>query len=271
MLFRPGGQSALTMGVFRGVWRLTGAVGPRARRLAGPLSIVLVMALWIGMLVVGFALIYWPSMPGAFTYASALEPQNEDGFVDALYFSWVTQSTVGFGSIAPAHGAVRMLAGLQATLGFGLLTLVVTWVLSVYPALQRQRAAASTLHALHAAHEDGMPAREMHPGSLARQMEGLSPLLNQVRVDFVQYPSTFYFDAPSRSMGLAHCLPFVAALARSEDTADEARPAAAHLAASLDLLATALADHLGMAGAGTDETLRAYRVHHGLEMADLPS
>lgn len=36
------------------------------------------------------------------------------GFVDRLYFSIITQSTIGFGDVVPASTRVRLLAGLQA-------------------------------------------------------------------------------------------------------------------------------------------------------------
>ena len=268
MLFHPSGQGGITMGVFRGVWAVTGKLGDRARSMSGPFAMVIVIALWIGALIAGFSLVYWPSMPESFIYSSPLEPQAEDDYIDALYYSWVTQSTLGYGAIAPGPGVFRVIAPLQATLGFALFTLFVTWVLSVYPALHRQRSTASSIHALRLAHQRAVPADSLHPTTLARQMEQLSQVVNQVRVDFIQYPSTFYFAAPGHTLGLAHGLPFLAGLARSDGRDEETRPAAEQLATSVDLLAAALAEqHLSMAGAGTAEVLRAYRRHHGLEDA----
>ena len=263
-LFHPSGQGGLTMLAFRAVWGLTGRAGAGARSLAGPLAIALVIALWVAGLVVGFALVYWPSMPESFIYSETLEPAAEDGFVDAVYYSWVTQATLGYGTIAPEQGVFRILGPLQATLGFAVFTLVVTWVLSVYPALHRQRAIASRTEAIRRAHDRDGGARSLHPATLARQMGDLSSGINAVRVDFVQYPSTFYFAAPADTLDLAGALPYAAAIARTEGLADEARPAAAELGASLDLLAASLGEqHLGMREAATDEVLRAYRRHQG--------
>ena len=265
-LFHPSGQGRLTMGVFRAVWMLTGKLGERARSLSGPLSMAFVIALWIGVVVVGWALIYWPSMPDSFIYSSPLEPAEEDDFIDALYYAGVTQSTLGYGTVAPEQGIFRVLAPLQATLGFALFTLVVTWVLSVYPALQRQRSAASLAHSLRLSHERSAAARDVHPTTIARQMEQLSQVLNDVRVDFLQYPSTFYFAAPAPTLSLAAALPFAVALAEADGYTDETRPAAAQLAASLDLLAAAIGEqHLKTPGAPPDDVLRAYRRHQGLD------
>lgn len=262
MLFHPSGHGGATMTVFRGLWRATAPFGHRGRTVAGPLGMAAVIVLWVGVMVLGFALVYWPSLPEAFAYSSALEPRSEGDLIDAVYFSAVTQTTVGYGSIAPEQGVFRMLAPLQAALGFGLFTMFVTWVLSVYPALQRQRAAASAIHALRLAHDRDGGAAAVEPATLARQLEQVSQMLSQARVDFLQYPSTFFFAAPSPTFSLARGLPFARGLSRLPDLDPAARPAAAQLGASLDLLADTLAEqHLGMAGAGTAAVLEAYRDH----------
>lgn len=266
-LFHPAGQGSITLGVFRLVSASAGRLGRSARPIAGPLSMVLIIALWAGALIIGFALVYWPSMPERFAYSSVPDAAGGDGLLDAIYYSWVTQSTLGYGSITPEHDVLRVLAPLQATLGFLLLTLVVTWVLSVYPALQRRRAAASAIHALRLAHERAVPAGQTHPATLARQLGELSRALHQIRVDFIQYPTTFYFAAPGPTLSLARGLPWVADLARPEGLGDEAAPAAAELEATLELLAAVLAEqHLRLEDAGTDEVLAAFgRRHHGDE------
>jgi hypothetical protein len=262
-LFHPAGRGRLSMGVFRGIWWLTGRLGEKGRSLAGPASMVLVIGLWIVVLVVGWALVYWPALPERFIFASPLDPQTHDGLVDALYFSWVTQATLGFGDIAPRNGLLRVLAPAQATIGFGLFTVAVTWVLSVYPALQRQRATASMAHSLCAVHEPSAEdGHQPSPLVLARRMERLAEMLARVRVDFVQYPSTFYFAAPERSLSLAHALPHVAALAARSDLAPDAQPAAAELGSALDLLAEGLRrDFLAIGEGSRDAVLDAYRHH----------
>ena len=272
-LFHPSGQGGATIGVFRAVWTVSGKLGDRAWSLSGPLSMALAITLWIGVLIVGWALVYWPSMPDSFIYSEALEAAAEDDFIDALYYAAVTQSTLGYGTIAPEQGIFRILAPLQAALGFGVFTLVVTWVLSVYPALHRQRAAAGLAHSLRISHERSVPARDTHPTTLARQMEQLSQVLNNVRVDFLQYPSTFYFAAPARTLSPAASLPFAVAIAEADGYADETHPAAAQLEASLELFAAALGEqHLKMPDGDVHEVLRAYRRHQGLgEEAQAPA
>lgn len=175
-LFHPSGHGDATMLVFRGMWSATGALGPRARALSGPLAMVVVIALWVGVMVLGWALVYLPALPDGFLLAPGLEPSEQDDLIDAVYYSWVNQTTLGYGDVVPLEGGYRMLGPLQATLGFGLLTMVVTRVLSIYPALHRRRSSTPE--------REGGAAR-------ARQLERLSERISEVRVDVVQYPSTF--------------------------------------------------------------------------------
>ena len=267
-LFHPAGRGGPTMSVFRVVWAATGRIGSRGRPLAGPIAMVLVILLWTFLLVVGWALVYWPAMPGNFIFASPLVPTTHNGFDDALYLSAVTQATLGYGDIAPQSDLMRVLAPLQAILGFAVFTAAITWVLSVYPALQRQRATASFAHAIHAANA-ARPTPT--PDSVAaRRMERLAEALSHSRVDLVQFPSTFYFAAPDPTFSLAEALPDVQRLSTSGG-GPEAADAAAELASALDALAATLDQYLSAASDDTDGILAAYRRHHAVAKDEEPA
>jgi len=53
------------------------------------------------------------------------------GFV-ALYFSYVTLTTVGYGDIIPASGAARMLAMIEAMSGMFYVTLLIARLVALY-------------------------------------------------------------------------------------------------------------------------------------------
>ena len=57
-------------------------------------------------------------------------PRRAGGFLDALYVSFVTLVTLGYGDLAPASGWLRVVAPAEALLGFVILTGAITWVLS---------------------------------------------------------------------------------------------------------------------------------------------
>jgi hypothetical protein len=105
------------------------------------------------MLTIGWALVYWPWMPGHFLHTA--EPDAPGSSLrDSLYFSLVTLATLGYGDISPLSGWLRMVAPLEALLGLGLLTGCVSWLLSIFPVLSRRRALAYEIHLLGEARID---------------------------------------------------------------------------------------------------------------------
>lgn len=263
-LFHPAGRGDLSMAVFRLVWRLARRTGGRALRLAGPVAMVLVIALWGGGLLLGCALVYWPFLPGSFIFASPLEPGTQGAFVDALYFSLVTQATLGYGDIVPRDDLLRIVAPLQAIVGFGLFTGAITWVLSVYPALARQRTTAALIAvAAKARQSPEHPEGATPPAFSSRSLQQATGAIAACRVDLLQYPSTFYYAAPDCTTSLAATLPWLAAVATGVESEDEEiRLAATELSGTIDQFAATVADEfLDLNGAATDQILRAYGEH----------
>src|SRR5688500_15281890 len=73
-IFHPEGRGMLAGTTMRAVWiafRRLG-VGPRRLTLAGPLGLLTVIATWAALLVLGWALVYWPHVPDAFRFGSGV-------------------------------------------------------------------------------------------------------------------------------------------------------------------------------------------------------
>ncbi|MFF1874748.1 potassium channel family protein [Kitasatospora herbaricolor] len=123
-------------------WRLTSHLNThrRAAGLAGPLAMVPVVALWAFAATIGWALVYWPHMPVSLTHSTGLDPADHASFVDALYVSLVNLTTLGLGDIAPTAGWLRIVAPIEALVGFTLLSATLSWIIGIYPALARRRA-----------------------------------------------------------------------------------------------------------------------------------
>ena len=88
----------------------------------GPLSLPLLLGFWAGVLIAGFALLYWA--PG-----HALKtPEGFVTFGACLYFSGTTFFTLGLGDIVPYTPFARALIVFEAGMGFGFLAIVISYL-----------------------------------------------------------------------------------------------------------------------------------------------
>jgi hypothetical protein len=130
--------------VHRWVWRLARIACramPGHRRallaLAGPMMMVAMFSAWIGLFLLGFACLYWPHLQDGFWNEPA---HGTLTFIDALYYSGNTGTVLGFGDITPVLGWLKVVSVVQATLGFALLTGIVTYLLNVVSGVTERNA-----------------------------------------------------------------------------------------------------------------------------------
>ena len=92
--------------------------------------------LMLGLLwVPAYLLAAWAS-PGAFALSAGPDAgRGLDGF-NALYFSFITLCTVGYGDIAPVSKAARMLAILEAICGMFYMAVLISRLVAVYSSSQ---------------------------------------------------------------------------------------------------------------------------------------
>src|ERR1043165_2838689 len=116
---RHGGLSRLVM---TALWRLARRFRAPGRvvGLVGPLAMVTVVSMWAVTVVLGWAIVYWPHMPGAFTFSPGSQAAQQPALLDSVYLSLVTVATLGLGDIAPAEGWLRLISPLEALIGFAL-------------------------------------------------------------------------------------------------------------------------------------------------------
>lgn len=265
-LFHPGGQGALSHLVLSATWLCARRLGGRQRlgELAGPLGVVGVIGIWVALVVVGGALVYWPHVPQGFVYGTGLDPASRADVLDALYLSLVTTTTLGFGDIVPTSGWLRMVTPVQGMIGFALLTAAVSWVLQIYPALNRRRTFAARLTSLHRAGlHDGLD--RVDSAMPAVLLVDLAGQLTQLRVDLTQYAETYYFRAQDGSTSLPATLPYVVDLASigSRTRRSDVRLAAADLACALEDLARLLRGQYLRVEGPVEQVLLAYAEDHG--------
>jgi hypothetical protein len=267
VLFHESGRAVLAHVVMRGVWRIVRSVAKRRRgalSLAGPLAFIAVVATWGTLLVVGWTLIFWPRMPDSFHLASGVDAGTP--FVDSLYTSLVTLSTVGFGDISPGTPALRVLTPVEALLGLGLLTASISWLLAIYPVLSRRRSLAYEINLLVKSQEEiGAPLLEIEPASAEGLFSELTSRLVAVERDMATFPVAYYFSTADDRFSLPEALPALHDLAErgSDDRVPErVRLRATMLRDAIDDFANALRGFHGGDEEATGDLIDAYRRDH---------
>ncbi|HEX8846825.1 MAG TPA: potassium channel family protein [Pyrinomonadaceae bacterium] len=174
---------------------------PRRHRLlnvVGPLLMPLLIIIYIAMLIVGFALIYYPRMPANFAVQAEAAASP---FMAAIYFSGITLTTVGYGDIAPHTMGMRLTALSESASGFALISLAITYLITVYRALERKRAVALSFY--HQAEEGADVGAFIKHHFVGGRFYGLETTMRMATRDIqglleshVEHPVIHYFHPP---------------------------------------------------------------------------
>lgn len=261
---RRGGVSRLVMA---GMWQLAHRfrVSGGGAQLVGPLAMVAVVVTWAFIIVSGWALVYLPHMPEQFSFSEGLEQSEHADLIDSVYLSLVTVATLGIGDIAPTGEWLRVVAPLEALVGFALLTASVSWVLEIYPALSRRRSLALRLAVLRRTQPGDLRPDAVHSALL----DSLSVEVIRVRVDVTQYPEAYYFFDGEGDLSLALNIDYARTLAGAVHASgdDAARWSGSALSEALDDLAVTLDQRILHTGGTPTDIYAAYARDHRLSAA----
>jgi Ion channel len=140
----------LTRAFYRLVWLPWSAIARGLKKnkqretflsIFGPLSLLALLVLWAAALVFGFASLHY-------AFGSHISLVNGSaGFFSDLYYSGTTFFTLGLGDISPVGAAARAMTVIEASLGFGLLALVIGYFPVLYQAFSRREVNISMLDA----------------------------------------------------------------------------------------------------------------------------
>jgi hypothetical protein len=128
-------------------WRaISNSIKTKKRRettlgIYGPLSLLALLTFWALSVIVGFALVHW-------AIGSRVGLSNHEGtFLIDFYYSGTTFFTLGLGDVAPISPAARVLTVIEASVGFGMLALVIGYLPVVSQAFSRREVNISMLDA----------------------------------------------------------------------------------------------------------------------------
>ncbi|MCB2413267.1 potassium channel family protein [Demequina sp. TTPB684] len=196
---RSGYVSAIATSV---TWRVMRFAARKLRKdaiagYAGPVMMLAQLASWVLGLWLGFALIY----AGSLDQLDYTLPGSDDspGFVDALYFSGVALSTVGFGDIVAQSDSMRLVSAAEAALGLAVFGAAISYLLTVYPLVSEIRTIARHLSSA----QDHHGAAELVAHGGQSRLDTLERDLIRLDESTQRFPILYYFHAhdPTASLG----------------------------------------------------------------------
>ena len=128
-----------------GMWKFfTGLVSSRKSRetllgFYGPLSLLVLVAVWAFGLILGFALLQYG------TGSAVVMTSGNPGFQADVYLSGTTFFTLGLGDVVPRSGFARALVVSEAGLGFGFLAAVIGYLPFIYGSFSKREVDISLL------------------------------------------------------------------------------------------------------------------------------
>jgi len=180
----------------------------RILSIIGPLLMPLIIAFFILMLFTGFALLYMPRMDTDFKIDAAA---HGNSIFQAFYFSGVTFLTIGYGDILPISGVTRVLALIEGAAGIAIFSLSITYLLTVYRALERKRTVALKFYhqARQGADISGFISSHFARGrfhSLTESLREATRDLQELLESHLEHPVIHYFHPPEVYKGFPRAL-----------------------------------------------------------------
>lgn len=202
------GQSApLTGRLTTVIWKvMRGIVGTKKHHklsLSGPIILITTVSVWILMILLGWALIFYAD-------PSSIKNPNTQAIPSYLGHIWYVayvMFTVGNGDYVPTSDAWRLLSALVAFGGMGMVTLSVTYILQVLSAVVAKRAFSSSVTSIGKSPEEFVTAQWTGDdfGDIELQLSSLSNTLSTLSEKHMAYPILHYYHAanPQKANAIA--------------------------------------------------------------------
>lgn len=160
----------------------------------GPLSLLLLFGVWVGGIILGFALLHFSTGSTFIT----VESSGPVDFWTDLYLSGTTFFTLGLGDVAPRTPLARFLTVAESGMGFGFLALVIGYLPALNQSFARREVTISLLDAR--AGSPATAAEMIRRHARDQAMEALRQLLHdwerwsaELLESHLSYPVLAYF------------------------------------------------------------------------------
>lgn len=157
--------------------------------LFGPLSLLMLLMTWALGLILGFAVLHWSA-------GTHLGGSTVGGFAEDLYFSGSTFFTLGMGDVTPNNNVARLLAVLEAGMGFAFLAIMIGYLPVIYQSFSRREVSISLLDARAGTPPTALELLRRHGDhieELGRLLEGWEQWSAELLESHMSYPVLAYF------------------------------------------------------------------------------
>ncbi len=202
---------AVTGAVWRVLRRLTRGMSrgqrPALLRQVTGIQIVVMVGMWLGGAILGYAFIYLGMMDGrGFVYDGAT-----DGLFAAIYFSTAQLGTVGTSQVVPNTDVSRIISVLESLTGVVLVALILTFLLGVYGVISALRRLSAQFYNPRDSVGDPVASLKPYfPGGEPRDLDSkLSSIADSVSsyADGVRlHPSAYYFQSGRDTVSLPYSI-----------------------------------------------------------------
>lgn len=192
--------SRIAQGIFRMLTRLSKDPHSAVQAKGGEAISLLVVLVWIGMLWAGWTVIFL-SRHGAVTDTAT---GAAAGLVDTIYFAGFGLFTLGIGDFRPASGFFQIATALSSLSGLFLVTVGISYLLSLTNAVAERRGVAAVISGLGHSGEEilrtSWNGRDF--GGLELQLPTLSDSVAHLAEQHLAKPVLHYFHSPIRHTAL---------------------------------------------------------------------
>jgi hypothetical protein len=155
----------------------------------GPLSLLILFALWAALLIIGFGFLYYGNTP---------HDPSRPSLETCFYLSGTTFFTLGLGDVTPHTSAERILAIFESGLGFGFLALIISYLPVIYQAFSKREVSIVLLDARAGSPPTAAELLRRHSGphgteALQRLFRDWERWSAELLESHISYPVVSYF------------------------------------------------------------------------------